>query len=179
MNGMWHGKQKRIKGHRPHIIPRLRSASSTSLDFDLESNLLITHPTNSKTSLIFFVEATNQIYPEFPCQHTTAVNMGHLSRSLSEHLQGIAGAIVSFSSSILDHVTLKRQRGNEDYDEEDDDFDSIDIDPCEAVLEKVKVKRIGKYVEAIRAKTQPSDKKNIPVVEVGSPSCSWDQVAIR
>ncbi|KAJ6118151.1 Aminoglycoside phosphotransferase [Penicillium samsonianum] len=104
--------------------------------------------------------------------------MGHLSRSLSEHLQGIAGAIASFSSSILDHVTLKR-RGNEDSDEDDDDFDSIDIDPCEAVLERVKVKRIGKYVEAIRAKTQPSDKKNIPVVEVGSPSCSWDQVCYK
>ena len=43
----------------------------------------------------------------------------------------------------MDHVTLKRC-GNEDSDEEedDDDSDSIDIDPFEAVLERVKAKRI-------------------------------------
>ncbi|KAK4868399.1 hypothetical protein LT330_007121 [Penicillium expansum] len=96
--------------------------------------------------------------------------MGHLVQSFSEHLRGIGQAIASISSSIVDHVTLKRLRGNEDSDEEDDDddLDSLDIDPFDAVLERVKVKHVGKHVAAIRAKTQPGNKKNIPVVEVGA-----------
>ena len=49
----------------------------------------------------------------------------------------------SFSSSIVDHITLKRRCENEDSDEgDDDDSDSIDIDLFEAVLERVKAKRI-------------------------------------
>ncbi|KAJ5382181.1 Aminoglycoside phosphotransferase [Penicillium concentricum] len=79
------------------------------------------------------------------------------------------GAIVSFSSSIVDHVTLRRLRGDGDSDDEDDELDSLDIDPFDAVLERVKVKHIGEYVAAIRAKTPPSNKKNIPVIEAGSP----------
>ncbi|KAJ9483752.1 hypothetical protein VN97_g9642 [Penicillium thymicola] len=105
--------------------------------------------------------------------------MGYLS-SLSEHIRGIAQAIASTSSSIVDFVTLKRRRGNEDTDEEEDDdddydLDSLDLDPWHAVLERVKVKYIGKHVAAIRAKIQPSHKK-IPVVEVGSHTRSWDGI---
>ncbi|KAJ6183676.1 hypothetical protein N7519_004977 [Penicillium mononematosum] len=98
--------------------------------------------------------------------------MGNLSQSLSEHFQGIAGGIVSFSLSIVNCVM---RRGTEDSDDEDDDeLDSIDIDPFEEVLERVKVKHIGKYVTAIRAKKHPSGKK-IPVVEVGTsvPFCEY------
>ncbi|OQE20218.1 hypothetical protein PENFLA_c017G09570 [Penicillium flavigenum] len=98
--------------------------------------------------------------------------MGNLSQSLSKHLQGIAGGIVSFSLSIVNCVM---RRGTEDSDDEDDDkLDSIDIDPFEEVLERVKVKHIGKYVAAIRAKKHPSGKK-IPVVEVGTsvPFCEY------
>ncbi|CAG8138350.1 unnamed protein product [Penicillium nalgiovense] len=97
--------------------------------------------------------------------------MGNLSQSLSEHLQGIAGEIVSFSLSIVNCVM---RRGTEDSDEDDDESDSIDIDPFEAVLERVKVKHIGKYVAAIRAKKHPSGKK-IPVVEFGTsvPVCEY------
>ncbi|KAJ5188156.1 Aminoglycoside phosphotransferase [Penicillium cf. griseofulvum] len=106
--------------------------------------------------------------------------MGHLSQSFSERLRRIAEAIISFSSSILDHVTLKRLRGNDDSDDdEDDDLDSLDIDPFEAVLKRVKVKHIGKYVAAIRANTQSSDKKIIPVIEVGSPSCNGEHMCFR
>ncbi|KAJ5826554.1 Aminoglycoside phosphotransferase [Penicillium robsamsonii] len=95
--------------------------------------------------------------------------MGRLSQSFSKRLRGIAVAIVSFSLSIVNHVTLKRLRGDGDSDDEDDELDSLDIDPFDAVLERVKVKHISRYVAAIRAKTQPGNKKSIPVVEVGSP----------
>ncbi|KAJ5192145.1 Aminoglycoside phosphotransferase [Penicillium cf. viridicatum] len=101
--------------------------------------------------------------------------MGHLS-SLSKHVRGIAQAIASISSSIVDHVMLKRYRENKDSEEDDDDLDSLDIDPFDAVLERVKVKHIGKHVAAIRANIQPSDKKNIPVVEVGSHTLCGEDV---
>lgn len=105
--------------------------------------------------------------------------MGYLS-SLSEHVRGIARAIASTSSSIVDFVTLKRKRGNEDFDEDDDDddLDSLDIDPFDAVLERVKVKYIGKHVAAIRAKIQPSDKK-IPVVEIGPHTQCWESIIYK
>ncbi|KGO74995.1 Aminoglycoside phosphotransferase [Penicillium italicum] len=103
--------------------------------------------------------------------------MGQLSQSLSEHLKGIARTIASISSSIVDHVTLKRLRGNDNsHEEDDDDLDSLDIDPFDAVLERVKVKHIGKHVAEIRAKLQPGDKKNIPVVEVGAHALHGEDV---
>jgi hypothetical protein len=102
--------------------------------------------------------------------------MGNLSQSLSEHLRGIAGGIVSFPLSI---VNCLMRRGTEDSDDEDDDeSDSIDIDPFEAVLERVQVKHISRYVAAIRAKKHPSGKK-IPVVEVGTPVPVWEHLCYR
>jgi hypothetical protein len=105
--------------------------------------------------------------------------MGYLPKSISECLRGITGAITSFSLSILDNITLKRLRGDDDSDDEDDDLDSLDIDPFEAVLERVKMKKIGKYVAATREKTQSSNKKKIPVIEVGSPSCNGEHMCYR
>ncbi|KAJ5970171.1 Aminoglycoside phosphotransferase [Penicillium vulpinum] len=111
--------------------------------------------------------------------------MGHLWQSLSEHLRGLSRKIISLSSSIVDHVTLKRLHedensdNEEEEDDDDDDLDSLDIDPFEAVLERVKVKHIGKYVAAIRAKTQPNGKKSIPVSEVESPTRCGEHVCYR
>ncbi|KAF7524815.1 hypothetical protein PCG10_005398 [Penicillium crustosum] len=103
--------------------------------------------------------------------------MGHLS-SVAECVRGIAQAIASISSSIVDHVTLKRRRGNDDSDdEEEDDDDSLDI-KYEAVLERVKVKYIGKHVAAIRARIQPNHKK-IPVVEVGPPTLYEEDILYK
>ncbi|KAJ5800566.1 uncharacterized protein N7518_002634 [Penicillium psychrosexuale] len=105
--------------------------------------------------------------------------MDHLSR-LSKRIRGIAKAVVSFSSSIVDHITLKRRCENEDSDEEeDDDSDSIDIDPFEAVLERVKAKRIREYMTTIRAKTLSNDKKKIPNVEVESPTFIGEHICYR
>ncbi|KAI2720996.1 hypothetical protein CBS147332_4236 [Penicillium roqueforti] len=105
--------------------------------------------------------------------------MDHLSR-LSKRIRGIAKAVVSFSSSIVDHITLKRRCENEDSDEgDDDDSDSIDIDPFEAVLERVKAKRIREYVTTIRAKTLSNDKKEIPNVEVKSPTFIGEHICYR
>ncbi|KAJ5426328.1 Aminoglycoside phosphotransferase [Penicillium sp. CMV-2018d] len=71
----------------------------------------------------------------------------------------------------MDRVTLRRRPGNVDSDvedeEEDEDEDDDDDDAFDAVLERMKVKYIGKHVAAIRAKLQPNHKKKIPVVEVG------------
>ena len=75
---------------------------------------------------------------------------------------------------------LKRRRGNDDSDEEEDDDDDVDDDldyiEYEAVLERVKVKYIGKHVAAIRARIQPSHRKKIPVVEVGPHTLHADDV---
>lgn len=116
------------------------------------------------------------------------MTMGHLS-AVSECVRGIAHTIASISSSIVDHVTLKRLRGNDDSDEEeeeeddddDDDLDYLEIEPyeAEAVLERIKVKYIGKHVAAIRARIQPTHKKKIPVVEVAPHTLYADDVLYK
>ncbi|CAI7629961.1 unnamed protein product [Penicillium glandicola] len=73
----------------------------------------------------------------------------------------------------MGHVTLNRQSGT------GDDLESIDRDPFDTVLKRVKVQHIGKYVVVIRAKTQLGDKNNIPIVEVGTHTCISEHMCYK
>ncbi|KAJ5779979.1 Aminoglycoside phosphotransferase [Penicillium paradoxum] len=111
----------------------------------------VAHPLRPRTS-------SSKVPKDFQTLEITA----RRSR-FSEQLGRLAQAIVTFPSALVDRAIYRDYHGL-DYIYDDDEYEDFI-----AVLERLKVSRIGRHVQAIRAKTRPKQEK-IPVVEVAEPS---------